>query len=184
MEPKTFWQEVKFPFLIFNPGNVQEEKQGKNLFLLSSLSNSIISQPRFDLVIGNPPFKSAKTGTLEDEYKNYSKRFGFAQEKALLFLHRATEFCKDSGKMVLLSTSKILFNKSGGYTKFRNFLFNENLAHYLTKKNGWLKGVGFQFLTNAEIDPKIDDEIPHFKFIEAKDIRKYRTSPEGKLRFD
>ena len=44
----------------------------------------------------------------------------------LPFLHRANQFCSKTGKVSIISTSKILFNKSGGYQKFRQFLFNDN----------------------------------------------------------
>ncbi|NJO90157.1 MAG: N-6 DNA methylase [Chloroflexia bacterium] len=81
---------------------------------------------KFDLVVGNPPFKSAKTGSIEPEASIYCKEQGFAQEMVLPFLHRATFFCNKEGTVSIVSTSKILFNKSGGYNKFREFLFQKN----------------------------------------------------------
>jgi type I restriction-modification system DNA methylase subunit len=131
LDPKTIWQkdEIKFPYLIYEPDNLDVEKQGKNLFRLSSLSNTIEHQPSFDLIVGNPPFKSAKTGSIDPEASEYCSKYGFAQEMVLPFLHRASQFCSETGRVAIISTSKILFNKSGGYQKFREFLFNkENYA--------------------------------------------------------
>lgn len=152
LEPKTFWQEITFPYLIYDPENNKEDEQGDNLFLLSSLANSILKQPKFDLIIGNPPFKSAKTGSLEQEIKDYCKRFGFAQEMVLPFLHRANELCEHNGKIALLSTSKILFNKSGGYRKFREFLFENNYVETIINFSALRKprkGQGKSIFANA-----------------------------------
>ena len=128
LDPKTIWQlkTTKFPNLIYDPKRKNTTRQGKNLFLQSSLSNIIKHQEKFDLIIGNPPFKSAKTGRIEFEASEYCKKHGFAQEMVLPFLHRASEFCNENGKVAIVSTSKILFNKSGGYKKFRQFLFQDN----------------------------------------------------------
>lgn len=287
LNPKTIWQkdEIKFPFLIYEPDSLNENKIGKNLFRQSSLSNIVEHQSTYNLVLGNPPFKSAKTGSIEPEASEYCKKEGFAQEMVLPFLHRASQFCNETGKVAIISTSKILFNKSGGYQKFRQFIFNENyveavfnfsalrkpkkgqgksifthavgpacvlfyqknvpeqqnqnityvcpkpterdqfsddvvldaldfyylprlecqksntviwktamwgtekdfqlilslseerpLNHYLTERNGWYKGVGLQFLTNNNVEPKPDNEIPKFNFIEAESIQKYYTT--------
>ncbi len=128
LNPKTIWSRkyIRFPYLIFEPGNSNKRKQGYNLYRQSSLSNTIEKQPKFDLIVGNPPFKSAKTGSIEKEASTYCKVKGYAQEMVLPFLDRASYFCNEKGQVAILSTSKILFNKSGGYQKFRHFLFNEN----------------------------------------------------------
>lgn len=128
LDPKTIWQQktTKFPYLIFDPENKDENTNGKNLYLQSSLSNIIEQQPKFDLVVGNPPFKSARTGSIEPEASRYCEDQKFAQEMVLPFLHRASYFCNDNGRVAIVSTSKILFNKSGGYRNFRRFLFKEN----------------------------------------------------------
>lgn len=286
LNPKTIWRQknIGFPFLIFEPENSNKKKQGYNLYRQSSLSNVIDKQPKFDLIVGNPPFKSAKTGSIEIEASEYCKGKGYAQEMVLPFLDRANYFCNEKGQVAILSTSKILFNKSGGYQKFRHFLFNENyveavfnfsalrrarkgqgksifadavgpacvlfymknppekqkqkityvcpkptirdqysdelildaldfyylprreckksdtiiwktamwgtendfeliqtlsekkkLSDYLTEKNGWYKGEGFQFLSKKERKHWLDDELSKMKVIEAKKVRRYFT---------
>ncbi|MCF7859561.1 MAG: SAM-dependent methyltransferase [Candidatus Cloacimonetes bacterium] len=286
LEPKTIWRrkDVKFPYIIFDPQNGNKNQQGYNLYLQSSLSNTIEKQPKFDLVIGNPPFKSAKTGSIEPEARQYCKERGFAQEMVLPFLDRASYFCNDDGKAAIISTSKILFNKSGGYKKFRQFLLQKNyveavfnfsalrkarkgqgksifahavgpacvlfyrknepkqkrktvtyvcpkptvrdqfsddlildsldfyylpryecekpdsviwktamwgtendfqliqtlsnmkpLNHYLTEKNGWYKGEGFQFLYKKEKKHWSDNELSEMKVLEAKNVQRYFT---------
>lgn len=289
LDPKSIWQkrEIKFPYLIFDPENHNNKKQGFNLFQLSSLSNTIEHQPSFDLVVGNPPFKSAKTGSIEPEASAYCHEYDFAQEMVLPFLHRASQFCNETGKVAIISTSKILFNKSGGYKKFREFLFRKNyveavfnfsalrkakkgkgksifsdavgpacvlfykkvypehpstsitylcpkptkrdvfsndliidaldfyflpriecekndtsiwksamwgtendfrlikellskksLDYYLSKHNGWEKGVGFKFLTLTKDKTYESEEISRFPIIEAKYLQRYYTNKQ------
>ena len=154
LNPKTIWQKknIKFPNLIYEPNNTDKEKQGKNLFRLSSLSNIIEHQPTFDLILGNPPFKSAKTGSLEPEYADYCKKYGFAQEMVLPFLHRASQLCNDNGNVAIISTSKILFNKSGGYQQFRKFIFNDTYVKTvfnLSSLSQAVKGLGKKLFADA-----------------------------------
>jgi type I restriction-modification system DNA methylase subunit len=286
LNPKTIWRrkKVKFPYLIYEPDISDKKKQGSNLYRQSSLSNIIDEQPKFDLIVGNPPFKSAKTGSIEKEASEYCLEKGYAQEMVLPFLDRASYFCNEKGQVAIFSTSKILFNKSGGYQKFRHFLFNENyvedvfnfsalrrarkgqgksifadavgpacilfykknppdkqkqnityvcpkptirdqfsdelvldaldfyylpreeckkpdtiiwktamwgtendfeliqtlsekkqLNDYLTEKNGWYKGEGFQFLSKKEKKHWQDNELQKMKMIEAKNVQRYFT---------
>ena len=122
LEPKYLWNRVKFPFLIFDPEDKDNKNQGYNLFRTSSLSEGIFSEHKYDLVIGNPPFKR---GNLDKEANRYLKNLGFAQEYAVAFLHRAPEL-SPTGKIALVATSKILFNKTNKDKNFRKFLFNDN----------------------------------------------------------
>lgn len=154
LNPKTIWQQkgIKFPHLIYEPERIDNEEQGKNLFHQSSLSNIIEHQPDFDLVLGNPPFKSAKTGSIEPEASEYCKKYGFAQEMVLPFLHRAKEFCNETGNVSIISTSKILFNTNSGYQKFRKFLFNDNYVETvlnLSSLNQPSKGLGKKLFVDA-----------------------------------
>jgi len=293
LDPKTLWLEKErlFSCLIYYDKVNEQNQQGQNLHLRSSLTNTISEQPKFDLVIGNPPFKSSKTGMLKPEIEKYCKKYRFAQEMVMPFIHRASGFCKDNGKVALVSTSKILFNKSSGYQTFRDFLFKDNyvetvfnfstyrkikndigtnlfanavgpacviffkknipqvhkhyityicpkpsknncftadlildaldfyyiprseceksdsliwkvamwgtendfhlinslknrknLNFYLTKKNGWHKGVGLQFLTNNKVEPKSDNDIPNYDYIEAESIQKYFTQKSTSIK--
>ena len=121
LNPRTLWQNKKFPYLIYDP-EMDDTRRGKNLFRMSSLESGPFDKLKFDLVVGNPPFKR---GSLDAADKEYLSELGFAQEYVLAFLHKATRFCED-GKIALVSSSKILFNNTSGYSRFRNFLFNEN----------------------------------------------------------
>ncbi len=123
LNPRTLWQDKKFPYLIFDPDNNDNTKQGKNLFRMNSLNSmAAFNNIEFDLVVGNPPFKH---GNLPEGDKKYLKNLGFAQEYVLAFLHKATEFCPN-GQIALVAASKILFNTTSGYDNFRDFLFNKN----------------------------------------------------------
>ena len=125
LNPKTIWswKNIQFPYLVFEPDNSDKKKQGYNLYRQSSLSNIIEKQPKFDLIVGNPPYKRRK---LSEEARNYCNTFGFAQELVMPFIHRASKFCNDKGKVALLATSKVLLIQEEPDRKFRQFLFNEN----------------------------------------------------------
>jgi len=122
LEPKYIWNNVRFPFLVFNPDEkTPKDRQGFNLFCSSSLSDGVFSKHEYDLVVGNPPFKR---GSLPDEAQVYLKELDFAREYVLAFLHRATQL-SPNGQIAMVAASKILFNKTGGYQNFREFLFND-----------------------------------------------------------
>lgn len=125
LDPKTLWQDKRFPYLVHDPKK-PGEKQGRNLFQMSSLGNGSFAEQTYDLVVGNPPFTnkvSAEVRTYLEELKS-AKELEFAQETVIAFLHRVTEFCP-TGKIALISTSKILFNHGLGYQRFRKFLFQD-----------------------------------------------------------
>ncbi|MEM6319745.1 MAG: N-6 DNA methylase [Bacteroidota bacterium] len=139
LNPKTLWQNKQFPYLINDPVQ-EEEKQGHNLFLTSSLTKSPIEE--IELVVGNPPFSR---GGLEKEEQNYLDERGYARELVLAFLDRVTVLAPKA-KYGLISGSKpLLFNNGTKYHTFRKFLFQENyvekvfnfsILRKVTKKEG------------------------------------------------
>lgn len=124
LDPKNLWQDKnhQLPYLINDPENNDPQKQGYNLFLrdtISDLSKENILQD-FKLVVGNPPFG---TKNLLDSLRNYCVREGFAKEKVLPFLHKATKFAPN-GEIALIFNTKVLTNTGGTYQSFREWLFN------------------------------------------------------------
>lgn len=121
LNPKTLWQNNAFPYLIHFPGALDLNKQGHNLFFMSSLAPGPFEDQSYDLIVGNPPFSTKVT----EETKSYLAKYHFATETVLAFLHRASTLCP-TGKISLIAPSKILFNKGVNYQGFRHFLFNKN----------------------------------------------------------
>ncbi len=122
LDPKNLWHSQQFPYLIFEPDNADAQKQGKNLFRMSSIGKGGFEAVEYDLVVGNPPFKR---GGLDNEIRDYLDKYGFAQEMVLAFLHRATILCPN-GKIAMIFAAKILFNTEKPYQRFREFFFNDN----------------------------------------------------------
>lgn len=149
LNPKTLWQNNHFPYLIHRPDNPESERQGHNLFLMSSLEPGPFEQISFDLVIGNPPF----TNKVSADVKAYLTGLGFAMETVLAFLHRATTLCPN-GKIALISTSKILFNTGSNYQHFRRFLFNdtyvERVYNFSALRRGSRKTGGRNLFASAQ----------------------------------
>lgn len=121
LEPKTLWQAVTFPYLIYDPTSEDADKQGKNLFCMSSLESGPFEDIDFDLLVGNPPFGGRK---VEKDVRAYLENQRFGNETVEAFLHRAVQLCPN-GKIVLISTSKVLFNTGSKHQNFRRFLFND-----------------------------------------------------------
>ena len=64
---------------------------------------------------------------LPAEIMEYCKKHKFAAEYVLPFMHKATKFCHN-GSIALVFSSKVLFNTTSGYGKFRKWLFTENVV--------------------------------------------------------
>lgn len=122
LDPKSLWQNQRFPYLIDEPDEPDAAKRGQNLFRMSSLD---VGKPfeniAFDLVVGNPPFGGRQ---VKPDVRAYLEKHKFGNETVEAFLHRATELCP-KGNIALISTSKVLFNTSGNHQNFRHFLFSD-----------------------------------------------------------
>lgn len=119
LEPRQIWEQVRFP-----------ELKQKNLFAADFFDNSHnFVDNQYDLIIGNPPWKSKLSDfavNYVDEQKKTFPTREFAPDKqiALAFLWRAVEFCTSSGEVCLLLPSKgLLFNRSSKHSNFRRDFF-------------------------------------------------------------
>ncbi|MFW6275463.1 MAG: HsdM family class I SAM-dependent methyltransferase, partial [bacterium] len=124
LDPKTLWQKKKhqLPYLINNPAEKNLHKQGYNLFCRDTIEKNVeIEDIKFDLVVGNPPFG---TKNILPSIREYCDNEGFAKEKVLPFLHKATKF-SSRGDIALIFNTKVLTNSGGTYQNFRKWLFNE-----------------------------------------------------------
>jgi type I restriction-modification system DNA methylase subunit len=124
LDPKTLWQKKKhrLPNLINDPKDKSLKEQGENLFRRDSIEeNKEIENIEFDLLVGNPPFG---TTNLLASIRDYCNDEGFAKEKVLPFLHKATKFAPN-GEIALIFNTKVLTNTGGTYQKFRRWLFND-----------------------------------------------------------
>jgi type I restriction-modification system DNA methylase subunit len=124
LNPKNIWQNKnhRLPNLINNPEDESLKVQGNNLFCRDTITeNQEIENIEFNLVVGNPPFGT--TGLLES-IKNYCKKFDFAKEMVLPFLHKSTKFAPN-GEIALIFNTKVLTNTGGTYQNFRKWLFND-----------------------------------------------------------
>ncbi len=114
LEPKSIWQEVVFPNLI-----------GTNLIEADFFDEQTqFKEIQFDLIIGNPPWKSTLTPHAKRFLDTHRLKVGDNQIVQAFLLH-APDFCSASGQIALLSSSKsLLFNQSGPNIAFRYDFFN------------------------------------------------------------
>ena len=131
LDPKTLWNSGnhKLPYLIYDSSDpTLENRQGINLWCQNTIKDVNTDEfPRVKLVVGNPPYGRNE---LPEEVREYCKKHKFAAEYVLPFMHKATKFCPD-GKIALVFSSKVLFNTTSGYVKFRKWLFTENVVSRL-----------------------------------------------------
>ena len=120
LNPKTLWQNKRFPYLIFDPNEKDDEKQGNNLFRMSSLEKSPLED--VELVVGNPPFSR---GGLKKEEQDYLDKRGYARELVLAFLDRVTDLAPYAKYGLICASKPVLFNNGVPYQNFRRFLFND-----------------------------------------------------------
>jgi len=125
LDPKNLWQDKnhQLPYLINNPEEKNPLKQGCNLYLRDTISDLSKDDKLkdFKLVVGNPPFGTKK---LLNTICDYCDSEGFAKEKVLPFLHKATKFAPN-GEIALIFNTKVLTNTKGTYKNFRDWLFNK-----------------------------------------------------------
>lgn len=120
LEPKYIWERVKFPYLVQSDER-DEDHQGQNLFQGDTFELTNYENIKFDLIVGNPPWKR---GNLDETVNQYLKKHRLGNEVVLAFLHKMA-FTARRAKIALVSTAKILFNSTSGYEEFRRFLFND-----------------------------------------------------------
>ena len=120
LEPKSIWEEARFPKLV-----------GTNLFVNDFFdTDALFNERRYDIIVGNPPWQTSLTAKAADYIKQNNHTIGNKQI-AQAFLWRAPTLLADNGRICLLGPSKgILFNQSGPTREFRHRFF---MAYEVTK---------------------------------------------------
>ena len=113
LNPKSIWETLTFPKL-----------SGKNLIAADFFDKSAqFNERKYDIVIGNPPWKSQLTALAEEYLADAKKTIGDKQI-AQAFSLKCAELCKDCGVVCLVMPSKgFLFNRSAKSKKYRKEFF-------------------------------------------------------------
>ena len=116
LEPKSIWEEVRFPTL-----------KGINLFVNDFFDlDAPFNERLYDIIVGNPPWQSSLTVKATDYVRENKHTIGDKQI-AQAFLWRAPTLLADQGRVSLLAPSKgVLFNNNGLNQKFRRQFFMTN----------------------------------------------------------
>jgi 16S rRNA G966 N2-methylase RsmD len=114
VHPPTAWREARLPVLV-----------DRNLIVSDFFANHALSSKRFDLVVGNPPWRSALSPASAEYVHNANINLP-DQQIAHAFLWRATELTVDGGSVGLVLPAKsLLHNRSNRAEKARRIIFNE-----------------------------------------------------------
>jgi type I restriction-modification system DNA methylase subunit len=114
LEPRTIWNELQFPRLLhYNlfPNDFFERKRDWE-------------KRHFDIVIGNPPWKS-EMSPAADEYIADTRLIIGDKQIAQAFTWRAMDVCPEGVICLLLPSKGFLFNRSPTTTKYRRLFFEK-----------------------------------------------------------
>lgn len=113
VDPPTAWREARLPVLV-----------GRNLLISDFFDNHALASRKFDLVVGNPPWKSA----LSEAAARYVRRHHLKlpdRQMALAFLWRSVDLADNSGTVGLVMPAKaLLHNRSAPAQIARQRLFS------------------------------------------------------------
>lgn len=114
VDPRTIWRTVKLPDLV-----------GKNLIVSDFFEENALSNRKFDVIAGNPPWKSALTPAAR-KYLKDSRRETPDQQIAVPFIWKASEMLSAGGVSGLVLPSKtLLHNRASSADRFRLAFFRE-----------------------------------------------------------
>lgn len=128
VEPKKVLSQVKFKPLVCWKSKKElnqrkRKKSGNNLYQYSTFAKGLpLSEQKFDLVIGNPPWR---LGKLDADVKEYLNRNGLPQQIMCAYLDLMPDLVTD-GVIALISAAKLLFNTGKLYDEFRRNFFIKN----------------------------------------------------------
>ena len=122
LRPEIIWRELRFDRL-------RQDTLHENDFFIHA-ANQIRGD--FDLIIGNPPFKSALTPAAEafDDHSDHSRPSVPDKQIAYLIAERSMSLLKPGGRICLLEPSGLLYNeKPQKYLQY--FLSQHRTTHVL-----------------------------------------------------
>ena len=101
----------------------KNKQPGNNLFQYNTFDDSDIKRIKFDIIVGNPPWKKDKP---EPIVANYIKVEKLPSQIACAYLNYMPALLDDDGTIALVIAAKILFNTGNIYEDFRQNLFKKN----------------------------------------------------------
>lgn len=114
VDPRTIWRTVKLPNLV-----------GTNLIVSDFFETNTLSDRKFDVIAGNPPWKSALTPGAR-KYLKDSQRETPDQQIAVPFIWKASEMLHPGGVAGLVLPSKTMLHNGGSSAdRFRLAFFQE-----------------------------------------------------------
>lgn len=114
VDPRTIWRTVKLPSLV-----------GTNLIVSDFFESNALSDYKFDVIAGNPPWKSALTPASR-RYLKDSRREVPDQQIAVPFIWKASEMLRPGGVSGLVLPAKtLLHNRARPADRFRLAFFRE-----------------------------------------------------------
>ena len=116
-KPLVYWTNRKE----VNERHRANQEMGRNLFQCNTFDDQGFRNIKFDLIIGNPPWRH---GTATDQVvSSFIRSKGLPSQIACAYLSYIPSMLANNGVIALVCTAKILFNTSTIFEKFRSSLF-------------------------------------------------------------
>lgn len=103
--------------------NRKNDLPGNNLFQFNTFEKSGVTENKFDIIIGNPPWKKDKP---EPKAAKYIKDNNLPAQLVCAYVDYLPSLLKDDGTIAIVISAKILFNTGDIYERFRQKIFLEN----------------------------------------------------------
>lgn len=132
--PLTFWSDLE----MVKEAEDLNKRPGFNLFQCHTFefeefwmkSRDEIESPRFDLIVGNPPWKVGEPDEIllayDKQERQKRKRIALPSQIACYYLEYLPQILTSDGTIAVVGAAKILFNTGNGYEEFRKRFFSEN----------------------------------------------------------
>lgn len=116
VDPPTAWREARLPVLV-----------GSNLIAADFFEDHPLANRRFDLVVGNPPWRSSLTQAATDYVSEHKADSELPDKQiALAFMWRAVDLTEVGGAVGLVLPAKsLLYNRSLPAEASRRHIFND-----------------------------------------------------------
>lgn len=114
VDPRTIWREVRLPDLV-----------GKNLVVSDAFEVNALSDRRFDMIVGNPPWQSVLSPAASN-YMKVQRRQAPDRQIAAAFVWKSSDMLRSGGIVGLVLPAKtFLHNRGSSADRFRLEFFRE-----------------------------------------------------------
>jgi SAM-dependent methyltransferase len=162
----------------------------ENLIRADFINDSVFQDKKFDIIIGNPPFKNLKSNEYNTKEKIYNEAIKGIANSATLVLRKSFELLKDGGFLGFVLPKNFL--RVNSFEKIRTFLLKNSKILYLIDVDHHFKDVRCDQIliivqkisSQEELNHHVVKIIPYEKGETLKDQKGYMIPQRDFLSYD